>query len=239
MKFMDFRKLVEGFDDRNAPNGSVAFVYSKPIPCEDGSGMYEMAIDDMLVITKPGIFLNYSSDMYQVHDFVKLELKFFSTYDQDLREVFEFLKKFEAEATEFASDETKCPAMSVLIFPKKEELKKETNYMELQLPLMLHLTSKKPNMAPDTICMLFTEEGCSMHEEELIDTAEVDREIALEKYEEERRAKAKEEEEKEKLRRQQLNEELQKQLLNLDVSETITRVGREKEKGNEEEKQTE
>lgn len=225
MEFNGFKEEACGRDEKRLPKSTLGLTYCIPVAAEDDSGDFELSIDEMMTITKPSINLIYVSDPFRVTDFIRLDLEFISGYDLDMQEIFDFLKTYEKKASDFFDDVSKCPAFFVSVVPNNI-VTEGIHYMELNMPMMISLTSNKPNQAPNMISMLFTADNCSLHEEELINVDDVKREVAMEYVEAVRNEMIKLEEEETNAARQKQMEKLQEQINNFDENEHLTRVGR-------------
>lgn len=232
MEFIDFKKEVCGLDEKNKQKATVGFIYCVPVESENDPELYELSIDDVLTINKPEIDLIYMTDPYRSEEFIQLSMKFRSSYDPDIKATYEYLKHYEKNVSEFFDDYKMCPAMSVEIVPNNA-LEKRIHHMELQLPMMISLTSSRQNNLPDTITMLFTVDNCSIHSEEFISTEEVNRELMEEKMEEENERLAIEEEERAKYESLKWVAEMQSSTETANESNVI-RVGRAAKHDNEE-----
>lgn len=212
MEFYEFKQEVVGRDNKNKPKATIGFIRSLPAPDSENPGSWEYAIENVVTANKPELDLIYVTDPFGRAEFIKLNLKFLSSYDPDIANIFDFLAQFEADASIYYDEFENCPAMTVQIIPNDVFETKNMHYMELNMPMMIGLISSQQNKMPDTITMLFTLDNCSIHEEELISLEEVNKEIIKERMKEEEEARAAEEEMSAELERQRRMEELQRQM---------------------------
>lgn len=225
MEFNEFREEACGRDEKNVAKSTLGLIYCIPVEADDESGDYELSIDKMMTITKPSVNLTYVADPFRTIEFIRLDLEFITGYDPDVKEIFDFLKMYEKNASDFYDDIKKCPAFSVQVVPNNIG-SKGIYYLELNMPMMISLTSNKQNQAPNMITMLFITDNCSIHEEELIDINEVKKEAIMETMEAEREAQLRIDEAEAEASKQKRMEVLQEQLNNLDTNNQIKRVGR-------------
>lgn len=227
MEFFEFKQEVIGRDDKNKTKATVGFMYIRPVESDEAPGTYELSLEDMVTINKPEIDLIYISEPLTSLEFIRLNLKFISSYDQDISELYSFLKKYEKEASDYYDNYEKCPAMTVNVIPNNiYESENDVNYLEMNMPIMISLVSSRPSNLPDTISMLFTVDNCAMIEDESVDLNEIKREDFIEKENEKRDEELRIEEEKRELEKQQKMAELQKQLNETDMNDKRIFVGR-------------
>lgn len=226
MEFSEFKERVCGLDKYNKTKATLAFSYFTPVLNEENE--YELSIDNMMTISKPEVDLTYVTDIFGDQEFLVLDLKFLSTYDQDLNTIYEFLKNYEKVVTNFYNDPTKCPAMMVQLVPN-DALETEVVFMEMDMPMMINLVSSRTNQIPDTITMMFTLNNCSI-QEDLIDLEEIKREIQNEERQEKIKQMKIEQEEKKAQERKEKEEKLMN--MDMDEKEHVIRVGRDYDKEN-------
>lgn len=199
MEFTEFRDLVCGKNKMNQTKAILGFILLKPEQIEykehgiiddnNEEEGYELCIDTIMTIQKPELNLQYITDIYGDHEFIQMEIKFLSSYDPDLKEIYDMINNYEKDLSENYDDYKKCPAFAIQVLPA--DIYSEDRpaiYMEFQMPIMLSLTSSETNRMPDTIKILFDIDKCYLHEEDLVDKDDVKREVVYEQNEAQKEA---------------------------------------------------
>lgn len=230
MTLEEFKNEVCSDDPRNQLLPTIGIIHYTPIEVNEGDEpYYEMGIKDLITIIKPNIHINYKTDLYQSIEFFEVQLKFVSSYDPDIEAIYNFLKGYEKEVSDNWNDVTKCPACSVFITPNKKYMEENIHFLELQMPLLVSLSSSKPNQMPNIISMLFVVGKCYLHEsdEDLVDMKSINDDIAHERLENERLKAEEEARTQEEQARDEYMRKLQEEFEDTDDTPNhVIRIGR-------------
>ena len=191
MDFYDFIKEVSGLD-RGQPKASIAI--GKYILNEE-TGEYEVA--DAVAISKPEIEIVPITDVFEEKGFIEAKIRFVSSNDSNLKELYDFIQKFNFEVKQCLNNGTIVPMMALSVMSlKMKDGKTPATYMTMNDMLVSGLIATRLNSYPDTIYMLFDVDNCFIIDEPEADYNMIRSQILAE-------AEAEKQIEEEKIRQEQ------------------------------------